>query len=181
VKFIEASFEREGAGYVSAKAEPGPVKPIPQFEENIKLARFANLLSHYTADAGERKVAEHALRYVATDAVHGPEAEIAGVLLADRELASDPLHLCVVGAKGDPQAAKLFAAAQRETSGYKRIEWWDRAESPLPNPDVQYPARKAAAAYVCTESSCSAPLGSPADLERYLGKRRASAQQAAKN
>ena len=175
VVFIEATFKRDRAGYVSARAEPGPVKPIPQFEENIKLARFANLLSHYTGDAAERNVAEHALRYLATDAVHGPEAEIAGVLLADRELASDPLHLCVVGAKGDPQAAKLFAAAQRETSGYKRIEWWDRGEGPLPNPDVQYPPRKTAAAYVCSDSSCSAPLLEPADLERYLGKRRASA------
>jgi uncharacterized protein YyaL (SSP411 family) len=178
VKFIEASFKRDGAGYISAKAEPGPVKPIPQFEENIKLARFANLLSHYTGDAAERSVAEHALRYIATDAVHGAEAEIAGVLLADRELASDPIHLCVVGAKNDPQAAKLFAAAQRETSSYKRLEWWDRAEGALPNPDVQYPARKAAAAYVCSDNSCSVPLQEPADLQRYLAKRRASAQQA---
>ncbi len=174
VRFIEATFRREGAGYISAKAEPGPVKPIPQFEENIKLARFANLLSHYTGDASQRKVAEHALRYIATDAVHAAEAEIAGVLLADRELASDPLHLCGVGGKSDPQAAKLFAAAQRETSGYKRLEWWDRAEGPLANPDVTYPARKTAAAYVCSENSCSAPLLEPADLERYLGKRRAS-------
>jgi uncharacterized protein len=179
VAYIEANFRRDGAGYVSAKEVPGPVKPIPQFEENIKLARFANLLSHYTGDATERKVAEHALRYVATDAVHANEAEIAGVLLADRELASDPLHLCVVGAKSDPQAAQLFAAAQRETSGYKRLEWWDRAEGPLANPDVTFPARKTAAAYVCSENSCSAPLLQPADLERYLAKRRATAQQAA--
>ena len=57
VTFIEANFRGEGAGYVSAKAEPGPVKPIPQFEENVRLARFANLLSRYTGDAAERKTA----------------------------------------------------------------------------------------------------------------------------
>jgi uncharacterized protein len=174
--FIEASFRRESAGYISAKGDGGPVQPIPQFEENIRLARFANLLSHYTGDAAQRVVAEHALRYLATEDVHGVEAEIAGVLIADQELATDPLHLTVVGGKQDPQASKLFAAASRETSGYKRIEWWDTNEGPLANPDVQYPPRKTAAAYVCSDRSCSAPLLQPADLERYLAKRRQPAQ-----
>ena len=43
-------------------------------------------------------------------------------------------------------------------SFYKRLEWWDTREGKLPNPDVQYPSVPRAAAYVCTERTCSAPI-----------------------
>jgi len=46
---------------------------------------------------------------------------------------------------------------------------------------VQYPARKTAAAYVCSDNACSAPLLEPGDLQRYLGKRRAQQQASARD
>jgi hypothetical protein len=47
---------------------------------------------------------------------------------------------------------------------YKRVEWWDRSEGPLPNPDVAYPELGRAAAFVCAEGRCSRPLFSVEDL-----------------
>jgi hypothetical protein len=49
-------------------------------------------------------------------------------------------------------------AALQYPSSYKRLEWWDTREGKLPNPDVQYPSVQRAAAYVCTERTCSAPI-----------------------
>jgi hypothetical protein len=68
------------------------------------------------------------------------------------------LHLTVVGHKDDPAAKELFLAALQYPVLYKRLEWWDTREGKLPNPDVQYPAVQKAAAYVCTERTCSAPI-----------------------
>ena len=79
-------------------------------------------------------------------------------MIADRELSNDPVHLTVVGAKGDPVAKELFRIAQRQAGTYKRIEWWDRSEGSMPNPDVQYPDLPKAAAYVCSQNRCSLPV-----------------------
>jgi hypothetical protein len=84
-----------------------------------------------------------------------------GVLLADNEVGRPPLNLTVVGPKDDPAARALFEAALQYPSfykRYKRLEWWDTREGKLPNPDAQYPSVPRAAAYVCTERTCSAPI-----------------------
>jgi len=92
----------------------------------------------------------------------------AGLLLLDRELSRDPVHLTVVGAKGDADAAALFQAALRVPGTYKRLEWWDRAEGALPNADVEYPKLRRAAAFVCTERRCSVPLYRADDIATFL-------------
>jgi len=89
-------------------------------------------------------------------------------LLADRELSRPPLHLTIVGAKAVPQARELFAAALRQPAPYKRVEWWDEKEGPLPNPDVEYPKFDRAAAFVCTERRCSAPIFEAARMDNFL-------------
>jgi uncharacterized protein len=64
----------------------------------------------------------------------------------------------------------LFQAALRYPYGYKRLEWWDAREGPLPNPDVQYPELKRAAAFVCTNITCSRPIYAPAELPAQVDK-----------
>ena len=91
-------------------------------------------------------------------------------LLADLEIGSEPLHLTVVGHKDDPAAQNLFQVAQRYPSGYKRLEWWDVREGRLPNPDVQYPELKQAAAYICTSHTCSPPIFDPEKLSGRVDK-----------
>jgi uncharacterized protein len=54
---------------------------------------------------------------------------------------------------------------------YKRLEWLDPADGPLPNADVEYPELERAAAFVCTQNSCSAPVYAPEKIEGFVGSR----------
>jgi uncharacterized protein len=169
VDFISANFGRE-AGYLTS-ANIGALKSQPQLDENIGLVRLANLLAHYTGNLEYRKVAEQAMRLVATPgATKNRGFMVAGVLLADSEINSSPVHITVVGRKDDLQAQVLFAAAIRQPRTYKRIEWFDEHEGALPNPDVGYPTLSRAAAFFCTDQACSAPVFAVDDLAARIAK-----------
>ena len=157
-RFIHANFASPVAGYKTAAAGSGAFVPLPQTDENIMMARFANLLARYTGNDEYRAHAQYAMRFLVTREVALKRRTEAGILIADAELAGSPAHLTIVGAKGDAAALALFAKAQRHPQGYKRIEWWDRAEGPMPNADVQYPALPRPAAYVCAQNRCSLPV-----------------------
>lgn len=162
--FIDARFRRPAApGYLSAAAN-GPLAPVPTLDENLALARAANLLGHYSGAPRHRAMAENAMRYIVTPDVALARLSDPGILIAARELGSDPAHLTVVGSRGDVAAAALFRAAADWPVVYKRVEWWDRAEGPLPNADVVYPQLAKAAAYVCSAGRCSRPLFATAEL-----------------
>ena len=124
----------------------GKLKPKPQVDENVAVVRTLNLLHHYTGKEIHRKAAEHAMRYLAAPAVGENRGyAVAGLLLADREMGTPPLHLTVVGTKDDPAARALFMAAIALPVNYKRVEWCDERDGPMPNPDVQYPKFEKAA------------------------------------
>ena len=95
---------------------------------------------------------------------------VAGILLADREIGAAPLHFAIVGRKSDPTARALFAAALKQPVAYKRVEWWDKDGGTLPNPDVQYPELEQAAAFLCTDRSCSAPIFLPDKISSLVGR-----------
>ncbi len=170
--FIEANFARKQGGYVGAKSR-GPIDAVPRIEENISVARFTNLLAHYTGKATQRASSESAMRWLASPSIALSEITDPGILLADDELHSDPLHLTVIGAKGDPAALLLFATLQHLPQWYKRIEWWDKAQGPLSNPDVNYPSPKRAAAFVCTQNRCSLPIFKPQAIAEFVRSSRA--------
>ena len=168
-RFIEAKF-RAASGYASAARGDTPIAPLPHVDENIALARYANLLARYTGDAAHAAIAKHAFAWLARRDVALARLTEAGVLLVDAELARDPLHLAVVGAKDDEASAALHAACLRVPGAYKRLEWWDRAEGALPNPDIAYPKLAKPAAFVCTENTCSTPIREPAEIARFLAE-----------
>jgi hypothetical protein len=172
--FIANHFAQAPAGFVSASGR-GPIASTPQIDENIALARFANLLARYDGKTEHRALAESALRYLAAPKVAFAEITQPGILLADDELHRDPLHLTVTGAKDDVEAGRLFATLQHLPPWYKRIEWWDRREGPLPYPDVDYPPTRRAAAFVCTENRCSLPLYTPEAIREFLKSASSSA------
>jgi len=159
IEFIARTFgNRAGAGFVTAATPTDQAyRPHPQRDENVGVARASNLLFHYTGDAKYKRISDDAMRYLAASPV-ASRLPVASVLLTDFELTRPPLHLTVVGYKDDPAAKALFQAAMQYPASYKRLEWWDTREGKLPNPDVQYPAAKRAAAYLCTERTCSAPI-----------------------
>jgi len=159
MSYVDRTFRSpRGAGFVSSVAPTDRAyQPHPQRDENVAVARAANLLFHATGDAKYRTLSDAAMRYLAAAPV-ATRLPVASVLLADYEIGRPPLHLTVVGHKDDPAAKALFLAALQYPSFYKRLEWWDTREGKLPNPDVQYPAVQRAAAYVCSERTCSAPI-----------------------
>ena len=97
---------------------------------------------------------------------------VAGILLADQELGAPPLHVTVVGKKDDPAARLAFQQRRpRCRQTYKRVEWWDDREGAMPNPDVQYPTFDKAAAFICTNRRCSAPIFDPAKILTFTIKK----------
>jgi uncharacterized protein len=174
MQYINRTFPGSlGVGYLTAVAPADRAyQPHPQRDENVAVARVANLLSHYTGNRTYKQISDAAMRYLAAPQV-ASRLPVASVLLADYEVGRPPLHLTVVGHKDDPVARELFLAAMQYPELYKRLEWWDTREGKLPNPDVQYPAIQKAAAYVCTERTCSAPIFSASEVavkvRRVLG------------
>jgi uncharacterized protein YyaL (SSP411 family) len=167
-EFIGAHFQgdRDGAGFSTAATAGARVPQTIDLEENVSAARFFNRLYRSTGSPAFRTLAERAMRYLATPAVTERSFTEPGVLIADRELGSEPLHVTVVGAKKDKDAKALFEAALQIATTYRRIEWWDPSEGPLPNPDVQYPTLKKAAAFICTGGACSTPIFDPKAIEK---------------
>ncbi len=155
--FVNEHFKSDSGFFTSTPS--GTLPPTQQLDENVAVARFANLLSYYTGDVAFRAMAEHAMRHLAAqEVVERRGYQVGGILLADRELSMDPLHITVVGGKADPAARDLFFAALKQPAPYKRVEWFDESEGPLPNADVEYPRIGKAAAFLCTEKACSAPI-----------------------
>jgi uncharacterized protein YyaL (SSP411 family) len=164
--FIDSTFRRKEPGYVtSAPAPRSKIRPRPSLDENVTVARFMNLLRRYTGAQRYAAMTDNAMRFLVTDEIAGSRITAPGILLAAFEAANDPLHLTIVGAKDDPQALRLFAAATSYPSVYRRVEWWDKREGNLPNPDVQYPQLPKAAAFICTDSACSLPIFEPEDIK----------------
>ncbi|MGQ0442707.1 MAG: DUF255 domain-containing protein [Methylophilaceae bacterium] len=167
--FIEKKFTVD-AGYASAVVSKGSTgvfqQALRQMEENVTMARVANQLFHYTGDTKYQKMAEHAMKYLVALVSPDNVRYLAGPLAAADELAADPAHIVIVGAKTDPAALALYQKALQYPVGYRRIEWWDKAEGALPNPDVQYPQLAKAAAFICVNQACSTPIFDPENIAK---------------
>jgi uncharacterized protein YyaL (SSP411 family) len=149
----------------------------PEFDENVTLARFANLLFHYTGNASQRKIAEHAMQYLTapqTATHHG--YMVGGLLLADREISQDPIHITVLGLRDSTESLALFHTAIGYFDQYKRIDFFDPKVGPPPNTDVEFPVLTNPAAFLCTQTSCSAPMFDAKRLEARLKTNSAPSQ-----
>ncbi len=165
--FIVSTFQSP-RGFNSAARDSSPIASDSGIDEVIAVSRFLNVLSRYTGDAAHRAAARHGLRWLSADPVARSRSTESGILLLDAELAGEPLHLTVRGSKQDPAALALHRAALRIPAGFRRVEWWDSAEGALRNDDVQYPQLKRAAAFVCTERTCSTPIHQPEQIAEFL-------------
>lgn len=177
--FIEQHFRGPQPGYVTSAPRAGSrLQPKSNIDENIPLARVANLLHRYTGNARYRAMSDYALRMLVTEQVAGSQLTAPGILLAAFESANDPLHITIVGGKDDAAAVALFTSAIRYAAVYRRIEWWDHREGNMPNPDVRYPQLARAAAFICTDSTCSLPIF---DATKVAGEVQRSVRKVAKN
>ncbi len=162
--FIAMRLRSPTAGFI---ASPVPAaargvfrEPVRAIDQNVAVARFANLAYRYTGTKAYHRLALHAMKLLAM--LPGDNGQLhADVLLADREVTAAPTHITIVGAKSDPVARELHTAALRMPATYLQVDWWDRAEGPLPNPAIQYPVLPVAAAFACSENACSTPVYEP--------------------
>jgi uncharacterized protein YyaL (SSP411 family) len=128
-------------------------------------------LYQYTGGASYREQALRALRFLSLpEVVSQRHVFVAGILLADSENHSSPLHVTVVGGKADSDAQKLFAQALMLPAIYQRVEWYDKAEGPLANSDTELPELPRAAAFSCGDGRCSRPAYSPEDLLKMVAR-----------
>ena len=161
--FITKTFKARDGGYLTS-VKRGKLPPRPNTEENIQTARLFNELAQYSGKTTYRLNAEHAMRYLVTDEIATYRRTEPGILLADREMRTPPTHITIVGAKRDATSLALYRHALAFPDGYRRIEWWDRAEGRLPNPDVAYPKLAKPAAFICTDRICSSPIYDPDEI-----------------
>lgn len=168
--FIDAHFKQKTAGFTTAEVRSGSVsKPDPLLDENVSVARFANMLFRYSGKAEYKSMSESAMRYLATPEIaHKRKILVAGILLADKEISSDPIHVTVVGAKGDPAAQALFVEALKYPNTYTEIEWFDKAEGKLPSADIEFPELPKAAAFGCAFKRCSLPIFKPENIAKTI-------------
>lgn len=164
--FLEGPWYRKNPGFVTAVSKEKAFI-IRQRDENAAVSRFANRLFHATGKIFYRSLAEQAMRYLSQPEV-AEDGFPAIILLSDQELGKNPLHITIVGSKADPRSFSLFQEALKVPSMYRRMEWWDQKEGPMPNPDVQYPELEKPAAFVCTQGICSSPLFEPDQLRRKV-------------
>jgi len=167
--FIRTNFNAPDGFATSATAPGATLKPGPETDENVTLARFADLLARYTGNPTYKSMASHAMRYLASPSVVNAQGfSVAGILLANRDLGTEPTHITIVGAKEDPAARALFTTALRDAPPHTRLEWYDRREGPLPNSDVEYPSLPIATAFLCSQNACSSPMRTSDALARKL-------------
>ncbi len=165
--FIEKNFQST-IGFATAaipKNSKGVFQqPLLQMEANVSIARLANKLLHYTGSQDYKKTTSHAMQYLVT--LDNPDnvRYLVGPLMAADELANEPAHITIVGSKSDVAAQALHQKALQYPVVYRRIEWWDKAEGKMPNPDVQYPTLAKAAAFICVNHACSTPITAPEKL-----------------
>ena len=161
--YIQAHFQdRKMGGYMTAPIEKGARGVLRSDarlpDENATLVRVARLAYAYTGLKRYQSMADHAMHYLASPGLIGSEAFEPGTLMADAEMAQPPVHITVVGHKDDAAAQALHAAALAYAVDFKQIDWWDKREGALPNPEVTYPELPHAAAFICTGNTCSSPI-----------------------
>ena len=170
--FVRAHFtSTDGKGFATAtrSAVDGSFQPQPEYDENVALARWANLLAHESGNKDDAAMAASALDY-ARDGAPGRFAYVGGYLLAQGEAKVDPLHIVVIGSRGSPDARALFFEALAAPVYYKQVEWFDPTDTSRPVPAL-YPKLAKPAAFLCANQACSAPVDTAADLARLIARK----------
>lgn len=183
IEYISKNFfDTNSPGATSTKIDsspkndraPGLATQVRLIDANVDLARAANLLFQYSGDETARKVAGSALKFLARDDVALEYRSSPGIIMADDEFRNDPLHITVVAQKDSAPGKALFLAALKQFGVYRRIEWWDKREGPLPRADVEYPELPQPAAFLCSNKRCSLPIFEPAEIAETLERFRKS-------
>jgi uncharacterized protein len=166
LRAVERRFGRGAIAGVATAAGDGVLPLVVDRDENVQLARLANLVSHATGDATLRQLAERALAFASADAVALQPGLPAALLLANDELATEPVHVVVVGDRTDPEARRLHHEALVTAPVHRVVEWVAPGQPTARG--EQYPDFATACAFVCANGTCSAPIPEPQRLRERL-------------
>ncbi len=117
---INRRFRHPDSGFITSSVKASRHTPR-QIDENISLARFANLVFHYTGDTRYRTLAEHAFRYLSIFEVATSRMEEAGILLLEQELQVPPLTFHIESSELDTFNNPFMDIAWRHPGWYKRL------------------------------------------------------------
>ncbi len=168
--FIAAHFApaAAGAGYLTVPAIPAGLKATASRDENVLLARTANLAGRYAGASAYHDMAERALRFILAAGV-AERRPTAGVLIAADEVSGEPLRLTVVGGRDDARAAALFAAAAADPCAYKVLEWRAAREGALPGGAPPAPPGPPIL-LICGAGRCLPPIADPARVRAMIDR-----------
>ena len=178
LSFCERAFSRDGiGGYVSsdaASAESREVKDILQrsnFAENVALARVANLYYYFSGRVDLREMANRAYKSVLDGDAALSSISEPGPLLAHEELTREPIHITVIGARGDATTEALWREAIKVPDFFVVTERFTREELDVGKDvgeelaaGVKFPRLAKPAAFLCANKTCSLPMFSPGEL-----------------
>lgn len=167
--FIADHFTQTGAGYLPNPVQ-GALAPHASIDDNIGLVQWFSALANVSGKSVYHEHAEHAMRFLAAPEIATSRLSDPGILLADAMINHDALHITIVGHKDDAAAGVLFQSALAYPSLHRNIEWWDKREGSLLNNDVQYPELDQAAAFICTNGTCSLPIFSAAAITQKISR-----------
>lgn len=174
LQFIDKQFRDAESGYFNSQVHRSAVgvfaTAIKQRDENIQLARIANLAYHCSGDKSLLNMHNHAMKYMTSDDIIEDRFFLAGLLLAAEEKDNAPIHITIVGAKNDPSAIELHSKARTYPVDYLRVDWLDRRAGRLMNDDIKYPELPRSAAFACSENSCSLPIFTAERLHTEVDK-----------
>lgn len=141
-------------------------------DKNIRAVRFFNLLYHYSGKKSYDDAAKDGMLYLASDQIIENAPFNPGILLADSELQSTPVHIVIIGAKSDKAAKALFQASLALPESYKQVQWYDRSEGKLPGSagEIEYPDLDKPAAFACANGYCSPPVTAPEKIKEALAR-----------
>jgi len=174
--FVRAHFAMPAgaAGFATATKTNADdaYQPQPEYDENIVLARWGNLLAHESGCAEDSAMAASALSHARANAA-SRFAYVGGYLLAQGEAQGDPLHVVVIGAHDIPAARDLFSTAIAEPIFYKQIEWLDPKDPAQAGALKMYPNLGRPAAFLCANEACSSPVFTSVALLKLLARTKA--------
>jgi uncharacterized protein YyaL (SSP411 family) len=172
LNFIDTKLRDPRAGYITSSSSSNTRgvfrQPVRDVAQNAALVRISSMLHHYTAAERHLQIARHAMKYLSGFAAAASDQFRPDILLADHDLSVAPIHITVVGAKDDPAAQSLHAAALKYPTDYLQVDWWDRREGKLPDPTITYPDLKRPAAFACTANACSMPVYEGSEIQERV-------------
>ena len=161
--------DQQGGGFFDRPenaASRGLLKfPYKDVKANASLALVLSDLFYVTQNETYRNLAKQVLQYVMGRLGSLPVGIVG--LAINRHL-QYPVHIVVVGEKGEQTALKLFHRALQLYVPGKVVRFLDPEVDQLSIGEVTFPRTKVSQAYVCTDTLCSSPISNAEALSDHL-------------